>query len=185
MRDGAFADAEQRSGPLAANLLNVVVKRHKPIIYHGYSSATTTNLPGVVALYYVYRENERMDSKNKEVQPPIWGAPLKAQMRVRQVTNEEMAGHLEVSPGLISHWFKGRREPRLAQYIEMCRYVMADPSAMLSSTALVSNSEIAAGQQKIVDRLNDLEGKLLAARLATSPTHKKWVRKARQSRCSP
>lgn len=79
-----------------------------------------------------------------------WGTRLKAHMKGRKVTQDDIAEHMGVSQGAVAHWLKGRREVNLKDFFRVCEFVQADPQEILFG------DEVQLPPQAILDRLQSL-----------------------------
>lgn len=114
-----------------------------------------------------------------------WLSLVKVKAKEKGITNEDIAGHFDITPGQVSHWFTGRRKIWLHEYIELCRYILEDPNKMLSLDKGVEEApKVIDKQDQIIERLDLI---IMGSHPERSPNHgklMKHMRKTNRSRAS-
>lgn len=86
-----------------------------------------------------------------------WRLKVKAEMKAKGITQEDMAEHLGVTQGAIGHMLRNLRGTTVEQFIEMAKVISVSPSQLLPDT--ISQNEIR--ETKANYKLSTNESKLL------------------------
>lgn len=124
-------------------------------------------LYGVLVAHRNNADNSPMDEK--------WRVRINTARKQKGITLEDIADEMGVTPGMVSHWLTGKRNIWLHEFVQLCRYVVEDPTYILFGKD--EPQPVAIAQ----DQIDSAVAKALGAAVGT-PEHAKFLKKLRKAR---
>lgn len=103
-----------------------------------------------------------------------WRQRANTARKTKGITLEDIADHMDLTAGQVSHWFRGRRQIWLQEFVKLCQYILEDPCEILTGVKGTT-----APTQAQVDTA---VAKYLSVQPHTNPDHGKFMKKLRKDR---
>jgi transcriptional regulator with XRE-family HTH domain len=89
-----------------------------------------------------------------------WGKRLKAWTRTAQITQDYLAGKMDVTQGTVANWLSGRREINLSDFFKLCEFAGVDAQYILFGTVPVETPATAA-LNRVLEQFPELQSKIV------------------------
>lgn len=101
-----------------------------------------------------------------------WRLRAKSAYKRKGITLEDIAHHMGLSAGQVSHWFTGRRDIWLSQFFRLAEYIMEDPITLLTGVSQPGTPT--------QDQVDSAVAKIVAAQPYKNPDHNKFMKTIRK-----